>query len=119
MGRIRSNTGDDPAHCFAALSLLIISSIWLFGHDLEGRDIILAMLVATMYSTILNFAGYVRLPTAIGVILSSLWIISPVYLLDWNEKWQQWPFPTMVALSSGAILFAVSCMVFHDVKLED
>lgn len=32
------------------------------------------------------------------------WSSSVVYLLDWNEQWQTWPQPTMLACISGSIL---------------
>lgn len=32
----------------------------------------------------------------------AVWGASAVYLLDWNERWQGWPVPTIMAAVAGS-----------------
>lgn len=73
------------------------------NHNIYGtkNEIINIMKIVTTTEKSMYF--FQHKPT-ISYALLSIFIYSTVYLLDWQEKWQKWPIPTIFAAFSGSII---------------
>jgi hypothetical protein len=74
---------------------------WYSTDVAEIKDISGKKNVTSINKSISNIDLYK--PT-ISYSLLMVFIFSAVYLLDWEEKWQKWPVPTIFAAFLGSII---------------
>src|SRR5687768_7155003 len=90
---------------FVKCNIFLLFLFWTFGRRLELQDLVSSMFLSgPMLVSTVNGCGLNEMQ------LLALWMISTIYLLDWNEKWQQWPIPSVLA--SVAMFGIVSLVSF-------
>ncbi len=76
---------------FMSYLVSIVFIWWCFGHDLDVLDILYAIL---LYFVLIFINKCCQRVTT--NLLFVMWLSSIAYLLDWNEWWQVWPYPTVL-----------------------
>ena len=94
--------------CFIFLSLLFAT--WVLGKDIVALQdvwIILLESLVLLWNLWIANQRVVDIPVVLAILsphLFGLWIISIVYILDWNESCLLWPRPSLSMLLVTTVL---------------
>lgn len=102
---------EERTFCFGTLSVAILGSMWLFGRDLSVEDVYVSVGTAFLYAVTIPVASPESVFYAALCSLLPMWLVSPIYLLDWNTMWQKWPNTTILGLLIGYVAFWVHYLV--------
>lgn len=108
------------ASCFTLINLCLVIMTWIFGKSIRTYE----DLVGIMIQSLLLFVNLAfekqakpfdieKMIDVLSIHLIGLWLVSVVYLLDWNEAWQVWPKPSI-----GILILTTACnFVYRNLTL--
>jgi hypothetical protein len=93
---------------FVAVSSAILIGWWLCGREIDLLDLFISVAASCMYCLITSLEyNEIKVVEDLMLLLLTNTIFSPLCVLDWNVKWKEWPFPSLMGMSVGLLLISM------------